>query len=97
MALKSLSPLGKSVAAQVKNFILTNAASVAESNVTVSDGADALAQAIGFGIAKALGDPTFLAAIAAGAGPAAGGLQVTAITPLVAPDVAQVIPTPIIK
>lgn len=82
----SLSPLGQFVAAKVKIFMTTNASAAIE-NGTVDDGVGAISEAIGYGVACALGSPLFLAALTAGVGPVgAGAQQVASLTPNVVLD-----------
>jgi len=79
------SVLAMSIAPMIKSFIDTNQeALVANPESTSGDGNDLLANAIAFGIAKALASPSFQTALAAGVGPAsAGSLINTALQPQV--------------
>jgi hypothetical protein len=77
--------LGASIVGDVKKFLTQNAKAVAnETSMTPEQGAEALANAICYGIAKAMSSPSFQAALAAGVGPAsAGSLINTALQPSV--------------
>jgi len=80
------SPLGMFLAPQIKNFMDLNANTVRESG-EIADGTKAIAEAIAYGVAKALGSPIFLAALAAGTGPVGvGAAQVASLTPNVIAD-----------
>ena len=74
-----------SIKSSIKSFIdLNQEALVANPESTAGDGNDLLANAIAYGIAKAMASPSFQAALAAGVGPAsAGSLINTALQPQV--------------
>ena len=62
-------------------------AKAAKEDGTVTDGTDAIGEAIGYGVACGLGSPPFLAALAAGLGPATAGPAIAGnLTSNVAPD-----------
>lgn len=60
---KSTSPVGLSIARSIKKFIDTNGkASLNDTNVTPEEGAEQLANAIAYGVCKALSDSKIQAA-----------------------------------
>jgi len=77
--------LGASIVSDVKKFLIQNAKSAAtDTSMTPEQGAEALANAMCFAIAKAMSSKPFQAALIAGVGPtSAGSLINTALQPTV--------------
>jgi len=68
------SVLGNSIVGDVERFLNDNAKAMEnDTDITPEDGAKAMANAIAYGIAKALADPKVKASFAAGICPPAGG------------------------
>ena len=79
---KATSVLALSIVNDIKSFIENNTkALVADSKTKQADGSELLANAIAYGIAKALASPTFATAWSAGAYPSCGPGTAAALTP----------------
>jgi len=71
---QTMSVIGKSIVGSIKNFMIANANSMAiQKESTPEEGAEAMAHAISYGIAKALSTPQMQAAFSAGIAPPSGG------------------------
>jgi hypothetical protein len=81
-----LSPLGQYLVPGIKNMLVQNANAMIDA-ASVEEGCEALANAISYGIAHALGSPQFLASLSSGVGVSAGPAQVASLTPLVSQDI----------
>jgi len=68
----STSPVGKSVATQLQPFIAANATAM-KSGATETEGVQAIAEAIAYGVAKAFADPSMATAFATGGAVPPGG------------------------
>ena len=71
---QTTSTIGRAIVNDIKNFINANAtAASAQKEATPEEGAEAMAHAISYGIAKALSTPQMQAAFAVGIAPPSGG------------------------
>ena len=82
---RSMSVLGLEIVNDIKSFIAENTeAMISDPETSKADGSEMLANAIAYGVAKALASVSFNTALKAGVGPASAGTLIsTALQPTV--------------
>ena len=79
---RSTSALGMILANDIKKFMVDNINATKNDNLTPEQGAEMIANAIGYGIAKALSSTVFSTALNAGIIPPGGGVVGSLVNPV---------------